>query len=177
MAADAGRPESSRDGLERFNSADASELQAELMTVTAAPQWAGELVAGRPYAGIDDVLTRSDAILSDIGADQIDDALSGHPRIGDPIEDFDAESAARSEREQAGMNGADPDLAAALAQANADYEQRFGRIYLVAAAGLSAQDLLAKAQARLGNEPATELAVVRDELARISRLRLTEHLT
>lgn len=175
MPADPGRARSGR--LERLNRADAAGVRAELLALTAAPHWADELVAGRPYAGIDDVLTRSDEILAGIGADQIDAALAAHPRIGEPPADLDAGAAARSTREQAGMADADADLAAALARANADYEERFGRIYLVSAAGLSAQDLLVRAQGRLSNEPAAELEVVRDELARISRLRLTEHLT
>ena len=47
------------------------------------------------------------------------------------------------------MNTADAEQKRELAEVNAAYEQRFGRIYLVAAAGLSAAELLAKAQARL----------------------------
>ena len=62
----------------------------------------------------------------------------------------------------------------AMARANAAYEQRFGRIYLVAAAGRSAEDLLSLLRARLRNDPESELDVVRGELARISRLRLSD---
>jgi 2-oxo-4-hydroxy-4-carboxy-5-ureidoimidazoline decarboxylase len=58
----------------------------------------------------------------------------------------------------------------------AAYEDRFGRIYLVAAAGRSAEELLALLEARLDNDPETELDVVRRELARITRLRLTDLL-
>ena len=55
-------------------------------------------------------------------------------------------------------------------------EERFGRIYLVAAAGRSAGELLGLLRERLDNDPVTELGVVRGELARITRLRLTSLL-
>jgi 2-oxo-4-hydroxy-4-carboxy-5-ureidoimidazoline decarboxylase len=162
--------------LDEFNNADPGELTARLLTLTASDTWAEGVVDGRPYAGADDILTRSDQILTDLPIEEIDAALAGHPRIGEKAADLDAESAQRSASEQAGMNSADAAEKAALAQANTDYEERFGRIYLVAAAGLSAGELLAKAQARLSNDPITELAVVRAELARITRLRLTDLL-
>jgi 2-oxo-4-hydroxy-4-carboxy-5-ureidoimidazoline decarboxylase len=104
----------------------------------------------------------------------VDAALSGHPRIGERAPSLDGDAAARSAREQAGMAAAGDRLRQAMASGNADYEARFGRIYLVAAAGRSAEDLLALLRQRLANDPATELDVVRRELARITRLRLAD---
>jgi len=63
-----------------------------------------------------------------------------------------------------------------MVRGNAAYEERFGRIYLVAAAGRGAEELLGLLHARLDNDPATELDVVRGELARITRLRLSDLL-
>ena len=74
------------------------------------------------------------------------------------------------------MSAADGSLRTAMARGNAAYEERFGRIYLVAAAGRSAEELLGLLEARLGNDPGTELGVVRRELARITRLRLSDLL-
>ncbi len=45
-----------------------------------------------------------------------------------------------------------------------------------AAAGRSADELLGLLHQRLGNDPVTELEVVRGELARISRIRLRTEL-
>jgi 2-oxo-4-hydroxy-4-carboxy-5-ureidoimidazoline decarboxylase len=165
-------------GLATFNAADADDVRARLLTLTASPRWAEDLVADRPYADVDAVLARSDELLRAADEDQIDAALAGHPRIGEraTAEHFDDESAARSAREQAGVGSADADQKRQLAAVNAAYEQRFGRIYLVAAAGLSAAELLAKARARLGNEPEAELTVIRAELATITRTRLLDWL-
>ena len=172
-------PVSLSPGLAGFNAADALDVRDRLLKLTAAPAWAEELTSDRPYESLDALLNRSDELLATVGEDQIDAALAGHPRIGERAraEHFDDESAARSAREQAGMNSADAAQKEALARANEAYEQRFGRIYLVAAAGLSAADLLAKAQSRLRNEPGAELDVVRFELAKITRTRLLQWLS
>jgi 2-oxo-4-hydroxy-4-carboxy-5-ureidoimidazoline decarboxylase len=163
--------------MDAFNDADADQLRPELLRLTAAPDWADALLAGRPYDDLDDLQQASDEIISGLSEAQVDAALAGHPRIGEKATDLDDESAARSAREQSGMAQADAGVQQAMARGNAAYEARFGRIYLVAAAGRSAEDLLGYLEERLDNDPAVELDVVRAELARITRLRLAELVT
>lgn len=163
--------------LDHFNGAPADQLRPRLLALTAAPVWADGLLARRPYADLAVLLDTSDDLARGLDAAQIDAALAGHPRIGERATGLDEESAARSASEQAGMSSADAPIQATMARANTDYEQRFGRIYLVAAAGRSAEDLLGVLRARLDNDPDTELHVVRGELARITRLRLTDLVT
>jgi 2-oxo-4-hydroxy-4-carboxy-5-ureidoimidazoline decarboxylase len=163
--------------MDEFNGADADRLRPELLRLTAAPDWADALLAGRPYDDLDDLQQASDEIISGLPEAQVDAALAGHPRIGEKANDLDDESAARSAREQSGMARADAAVQQAMARGNAAYEARFGRIYLVAAAGRSAEDLLGYLEERLDNDPAVELDVVRAELARITRLRLAELVT
>lgn len=159
-----------------FNQAPADLLRPRLLSLTAVDAWADGLLAGRPYDDLDAVLAASDAIVAGLDETQIDAALAGHPRIGERAAGLDDESAARSAKEQAAMSDADTGVQAAVNRGNADYEDRFGRIYLVAAAGRSADELLGLLQQRLGNDPVTELEVVRGELARISRIRLRTEL-
>ena len=63
-------------------------------------------------------------------------ALADHPRIGERPTGAGA-AAAMSGREQAGVDPADDELRRRLADGNRRYEERFGRIYLVRAAGRS----------------------------------------
>jgi 2-oxo-4-hydroxy-4-carboxy-5-ureidoimidazoline decarboxylase len=63
-----------------------------------------------------------------------------------------------------------------LAAGNRAYERRFGHVYLVCATGRTADEMLALLHRRLGNDPASERVVVRDELAKINRIRLTKLL-
>ena len=163
--------------MEEFNRADTDHLRLELLRLTAAPDWADALLDGRPYDDLDDLQHASDEIISALSEAQVDAALAGHPRIGETATGLDEESAARSAREQAGMARADAALQDAMARGNAEYETRFGRIYLVAAAGRGAEELLGYLEQRLGNDPAVELEVVRRELAAITRLRLADLLS
>jgi 2-oxo-4-hydroxy-4-carboxy-5-ureidoimidazoline decarboxylase len=162
--------------LSDFNEAPVGILRSRLLALTAVDAWADGLLAGRPYDDLDAVLATSDAIVADLDEEQIDAALAGHPRIGERAEGMDDESAARSAKEQSAMSRADTDVQDAVTRGNADYEKRFGRIYLVAAAGRSADELLGLLHQRLDNDPATELEVVRQELARISRIRVVNEI-
>ena len=162
--------------LSDFNQTPVEVLRPRLLSLTAADAWADGLIAGRPYDDLDAVLMTSDAIVAGLDETQIDAALAGHPRIGERADSLDEESAARSAKEQSAMSHAETDVQEAITRGNAEYEKRFGRIYLVAAAGRSADDLLSLLQQRLDNDPATELEVVRGELARISRIRLISEL-
>lgn len=56
--------------------------------------------------------------------------------------------------------------------ANAEYEERFGHVFLVCASGHGGAELLENLRSRLGNDPATELAVAGRELIEIALLRL-----
>jgi 2-oxo-4-hydroxy-4-carboxy-5-ureidoimidazoline decarboxylase len=59
-----------------------------------------------------------------------------------------------------------------LAEGNRRYEERFGHVFLIRAAGRSAEEMLAALEQRLGHDDDTERDVVRRELAEIVRLRL-----
>jgi 2-oxo-4-hydroxy-4-carboxy-5-ureidoimidazoline decarboxylase len=74
------------------------------------------------------------------------------------------------------MNAADHSMRAALAQANSEYEARFGHIYIVCATGKTAAELLTIVRDRLRNTPETELAIAANELRKITRVRLEKLL-
>lgn len=74
------------------------------------------------------------------------------------------------------MGAAGREVLEELAEGNHAYEERFGHVYLVCATGLSAEEMLARLRGRLGNDEETERDVVRAELAKITRLRLTKLL-
>jgi 2-oxo-4-hydroxy-4-carboxy-5-ureidoimidazoline decarboxylase len=133
----------------------------------SSARWAAEVASGRPYASADQILARSDQAVARLAPADLEQALAGHPRIGERRGADD-----RSRREQAGVLGADPATIQALADGNEAYERRFGHIYLVCATGCSAGELLALLQERLGNDPGAEWGVVRRELAKINQIRL-----
>src|SRR5580704_5663600 len=56
-------------------------------------------------------------------------------------------------------------------------ERIFGHVFVVCASGLSGQDMRDQLRARLGNDAEAERAVVRQELLKITRLRLAKLLS
>jgi OHCU decarboxylase len=151
-------------GVTRLDQLSATEVRHLLLEVCASPRWVDAVTAARPFGTADALYAAADRALTALSEADLDDALSGHPRIGDR-----ADSAA-SRREQAGVAG-DATLAA-LTEGNREYEARFGHVYLVCASGRSGEELLAELRSRLGNDPATERRVARAELGKINRLRL-----
>jgi len=154
-------------GLQQFNELPDDEARQALLVVCASPRWARRMAAGRPYADAEQLYRTADQTLAELSDTDLRDALAGHPRIGER-RDGDPLSA----REQAGMAAADADARQAMADANSLYEERFGHVYLVAASGRGAEELLADMQRRLDHDPQTENAMLRGELAKINRLRL-----
>jgi OHCU decarboxylase len=101
------------------------------------------------------------------------EAFSAHPRIGET----GGRSPASSNREQKTVTSAKEDTLAVLAEGNRLYEERFGHVFLISAAGRSAQDVLAALRQRIENDPATELNVAAEEQRKITRLRLKSMLS
>ncbi|MGQ0468239.1 MAG: allantoicase [Sporichthyaceae bacterium] len=152
-------------GVRRWNLLPTEAAEAALRSCCSSSAWARELLAGRPHATLDDLLATSDTTLTWLGQDDLAEALAGHPRIGERTESAD------SRREQAGV-GEDAALRTALAEGNRAYEEKFGHVYLVRAAGRSGEELLAILRERLGHTAEAEGLTVRRELAAITALRL-----
>jgi len=155
--------------LAHHNQLTDAEATRVLRTVCTAPRWVDEMVAARPYASVADMIQTADHALAQLTEADLDAALAGHPKIGSTSTET---GGAQSRREQSGVDASDAELAAALADGNRAYEERFGRIYLVCASGRSGPELLAILHERLRNDAVTELAVTRSELGKINRLRL-----
>lgn len=163
-----------RNGLAAFNRLPVDRAGAELLSCCASPAWVEQMLAARPYRSLDEVTALNDRVVAGLSEAELDAALAGHPRIGERAATSDRRD--WSGQEQAGVGGAADGVRHALADGNRDYERRFGHVYLVCATGRTAEEMLALLHRRLGNDPATEWAVVRDELAKINRIRLTKLL-
>src|SRR6266566_4435856 len=87
-----------------------------------------------------------------------------------------AASGGMSAAEQSGAAAAGDEVRQGLADGNLAYEQRFGHIFLICASGLSGQAMLTQLRDRLGNDQEAERTVVRAELRKITRLRMTKLL-
>jgi 2-oxo-4-hydroxy-4-carboxy-5-ureidoimidazoline decarboxylase len=160
-------------GVSAFNGLPAAVAQQKLLSCCASPVWARAVEQGRPYPDTETMLHAAEAASADLPWSQVLTALSAHPRIGERAQG-DSHEARTSRVEQAEVGRADRAVRDQLAKVNQSYEERFGHISLVFAAGRSAQDLLAEACRRLANDPVAERAEVRHALTAIASRRLSE---
>ena len=164
-------------GVQTLNTLPAGRAEEQLATCCAARAWVARVVAGRPYADLDELLTVSDRAIQELGPDDLAEALAAHPRIGQRVGGSSTE-AAWSRQEQSGMDDADAEVRAALREGNVAYEERFDQVFLIRAAGRSAAEMLAELHRRLASDPAderaevTEQREVAEQLRQITRLRL-----
>ena len=128
----------------------------------------------RPFGTLDAMVDASHEVWFSLTPADWQEAFADHPRIGDrdALKKKFAETRHLASREQSGVDGAADDVLDALARGNREYERTFGYIFIVCATGLTAAEMLARLQARLANDPGTELLIAAREQSKITDLRL-----
>jgi 2-oxo-4-hydroxy-4-carboxy-5-ureidoimidazoline decarboxylase len=106
--------------------------------------------------------------MAELGAEDLAEAMAGHPPIGRP-RPGDPTSA----REQRGMAGASEELKSEMLELNLAYQDRFGHVFLICATGRTGEQMRDAVKERIGNSPEREREIVRSELGKINRIRLT----
>jgi 2-oxo-4-hydroxy-4-carboxy-5-ureidoimidazoline decarboxylase len=154
--------------LDQLNTAPADDLRPQLLACCDVPAWAETLLDARPYDDLDALAATADKAARGFGAADVDRALAQHPRIGERAAGQDTGSR-WSRQEQAGVDAAAQE---ALLEGNRAYEDRFHRVFLICATGLSAEEILTNLRSRLDNDDTEEAAVVADELRKIALVRL-----
>ena len=161
--------------LTAFNHLPASDAGRILRPCLDVGRWVDVLVAGRPYRSTEALIDAGRDAADPLTPSEIDVALAHHPRIGEPPQGF-SDEAGLARGEQSGLE-LGTDVTRRLAAGNAAYEQRFGRIFLIRAAGRSSAEILGELESRLGNDDDKEKTVVGDQLRQIALLRLAAAVT
>jgi 2-oxo-4-hydroxy-4-carboxy-5-ureidoimidazoline decarboxylase len=150
-----------------------TELREGLTACLAVPRWVDEVVAAGPYESLDDLLEQARKSATPLLPEEIDQALADHPRIGERATGH-GQAQRFSKAEQAASASDDESLAQRLADGNRAYEEKFGRIFLIRAAGRSRPEILAELERRLELGPAEEQQQVGEELRDIALLRIPQ---
>jgi OHCU decarboxylase len=140
---------------------------AGLRECCAAERWVQQMLAGAPYASTEELLDASERAFDALASDDWAQAFGGHARIGEP-----RSGDARGSVEQVGATDTDPATRAALRAGNVAYEERFGHVFLIRAAGLTAEEMLSALSRRLHNTPEAEFHTATEQQREITRLRL-----
>lgn len=158
-------------GLKSFNELDRAAARSALRPCVDIDRWIDAVVDGRPYSSVQDAVRAGQVAAEPWTESEVDGALAHHPRIGDRAKGPDLE-ATLSRSEQSGVDSTDAQVQAALLAGNRAYEERFGRVFLIRAAGRSSGEILDALNARLLHSPDEEIAVVAQQLREIAVLRL-----
>jgi OHCU decarboxylase len=155
--------------LDEINGVSSTEADAAFMSCCGSSRWAGWMTGARPFESADELFAMADTMWRRTEAPDWHEAFSHHPRIGE-------RSTGWAAGEQSAVGTAGERARAELADVNRTYEEKFGHIYIVCATGKSAEEMLALAKIRMGNDPVTELQVAADEQRKIMQLRLRKLL-
>lgn len=147
--------------LDRLNAAPPGAAEDALLTCCGSRRWARLIAAHRPYPDLDALLAAGDEASYDLTPADLDEALAGEAVVGRlPVADGPGARAAHT----------------ALRAAHAEYQRRFGHVFVICLDGLHPAEMrdrvLAEIHARLDNEKDAERVQAAEELRRIARGRL-----
>ena len=161
----------------RWNELDAEAAAREILPCCGSHAWAAAVAAQRPFVDAQQLFAASDRIWMALPEPDWREAFDSHPRIGQQhAPSATAQSLSWSSAEQRAAVSPDEAVKLALAEGNRQYEERFGRIFIVCAAGKSAEEILAILNTRMQNTAADELLEAAEQQRQITQLRLRRWL-
>jgi 2-oxo-4-hydroxy-4-carboxy-5-ureidoimidazoline decarboxylase len=164
--------------LARWHALPPEEAAAEVLSCCGSPVWARKLTAMRPFVDEKSLFAAANECWQHLPPADWLEAFRSHPRIGEQHAQnkTTATSAAWSKSEQSQMKDADAAILLRMRERHREYEERFGRIFIVCASGRSPAELLRSLEHRLNNDPAQELLESAAQQQQIMQLRLRKWL-
>jgi len=154
--------------LPDFNNLDKKTAAIELFSCCGSQKWVSLMMKEFPFGSQEALIEKATTSWYN-ECDKKDwlESFTHHPKIGDKkslTEKF-------AGKEQAGVASASKEIFEELATANAEYENKFGFIFIVFATGRSAVEMLRLLKDRLKNNLNSELNVAMGEQHKITLIR------
>ena len=169
-----GEPASESRSVAPLNDLPEEEARETLLDCCGSSSWAEQMLRLRPFVGMEELLKAADRAWSSLEEKDWLEAFRHHPPIGGRQAVVKQTPTARrwSAGEQLRAQSASAKVRAQLAEANRAYYAKFGSVFLICAAGKSADEILNSLRLRLAHDAATELRIAAEEQRKITRLRL-----
>jgi OHCU decarboxylase len=171
------------DVLALWNNTSLEAAATQILPCCGSQAWARKMAARRPFRDETSLAAASDEIWRDLTESDWMEAFRSHPRIGESSKPESGkhgslveQSSAWSVQEQEKAGNVGDEVKIALTEGNREYEQKFGRIFIVCATGKSAPEILHILRRRLQNDAITELHEAAEEQRQITRIRLRKWL-
>ena len=165
--------------VEFLNMKTKTELEEMFLRCCGSTRWALRMAESAPFSSRNDLHHVAIQIWDALGKEDYLEAFKAHPQIGASVEELRKKfqtTSNWSSGEQSGMEAASEETIQALKEANAQYLERFGYIFIVCATGKSADEMLTIIQERLPNAPEIELPIAAFEQQKITTIRLEKLL-
>ncbi len=160
--------------IKAFNKINKAEKAKQLMSCCGSSTWVELMMKQFPFTNEMDLIDAANDIwYNQCGSTDWLESFTNHPRIGD-IKSLTKKFAGK---EQASVAAAAKKTIAALANANAAYEAKFGFIFIICATGKLATEMLRLLEDRLSNTIGEELHIAMGEQMKITILRFQKLIT
>lgn len=165
--------------ITEFNNLSNEEKAAQLAACCGAEKWQQEMLKQFPFTDEQTLLKNAyDVWYNTCNEADWREAFTHHPKIGDikSLTEKFASTKHLAGGEQDSVNKASEETIKELAEANTEYEKKFGFIFIVCATGKSAEEMLRLLKDRFKNSIPEELNIAMGEQAKITFLRLKKTL-
>lgn len=159
--------------LIQFNSLEKEVAAIHLMECCGSVKWVSKMMEHFPFASEKKLVdSATDIWYNECSETDWRESFMHHPKIGD-VKSLTEKFAGK---EQAGVVVATEETITALAQANTEYENKNGFIFIVCATGKSADEMLQLLMDRLKNNNEEEVHIAMGEQQKISIIRFKKLL-
>lgn len=152
--------------LDELNRLPRYRAEAELLKCCGSHAWARAMAQRRPFSSLERLAQAAGEIWWSLDPADWMEAFRAHPRIGD------RKVSGAPAAEQSGMTRAPIAVTTAIDDANQEYFEKFGFIFILCATGKTGEQMLDNLRSRLPNSPDQELRTAAEEQNKITLLRL-----
>ena len=166
--------------LEELNSLQEEDCRKALFSCCGSGKWVEKMLSFRPFLDKEDLQDKAGTLFRSCNHEDWREAFSHHARLGQRKKTGKAETKDLSKwekQEQSGTAMANDVLLIELEEANIEYENKFGFLFLLCATGKSAVEMLESIYERLPNEFNIEMDIAMEEQNKITKLRLEKLLS
>ena len=160
--------------LHDLNTLSKERLREELERCCGSKAWIDKMLPFFPADDMVELLEDAEEQWYKCSESDWKEAFAHHPKIGDmeSLKKKFASTADWASGEQGGMSKASEEIIRSIAEGNKEYEKKFGYIFIICATGKSGDEMLAALEARLPNDPESEIQCAAAEQVKITKLRL-----
>lgn len=160
--------------IAEFNHLPEEKKREYLLQCCGSREWINRMLTVFPVEDLVEFLDVAEEKWYECSQEEWREAFEHHPTIGDinSMKEKFANTTEWAAEEQSGVNKSDEATLQELSNANKEYQNKFGYIYIVCATGRSANEMLDDLKARINNPKEEEVKVAAAEQLKITKLRL-----